>query len=104
MDAKSYGKPTAARSKRRKGFATQTQNPETKAKMAFFDRAMTGDPFCTDDEVEWLIDDIGRVKDDASLKKSLRSEVVLWLRAAPVLRREGVDIDYASVPQLTWTQ
>ena len=36
----------------------------------------------------------------AQLNKSRQS----WLRAAAVLRRKGVDVDYANIPHLAWLE
>lgn len=100
LNAAAYGEMPGPR---RKGFA-QASSPEYKAKSAFFERALTGDPFFTDDDIDQLSKDVGWVKDKANLKACMRTEVRLWLRAAAVLRLKGIHVDYASVPQLTWMQ
>jgi hypothetical protein len=38
------------------------------------------------------------------LRRHLNKERQVWLRAAAVLRRKGVDVDYANIPHLTWLE
>lgn len=41
---------------------------------------------------------------DGWLKRRLNKEHQVWLRAAVVLRRKSVDVDYAIIPHLTWLE
>jgi len=40
----------------------------------------------------------------ARLRKRLNYERRVWMRAAAVLRRKGVDVDYANIPHLAWLE
>lgn len=38
------------------------------------------------------------------LRKQINKERRVWLRAAAILRRKGVDVDYENIPHLAWLE
>jgi hypothetical protein len=83
----------------------------SKMQKAFFNKALTGDPFFTQQEIKDLVKEInlaevaeGKKKktDRAKADGAHRDVVETWLRAAALIRKYNIHVDYASIPHLTW--
>jgi len=67
----------------------------------FFDKASTDSgPFLNAAEVKVIAEEIGMSIKDVRYKLAVERD--LWLRAAAMLRRKGVVIDYARIDHLAW--
>jgi hypothetical protein len=80
-----------------------------RAKAAFFKKAVqTGYPFFNNVETESLIQEINsavgseRVGEKRYIDTIVKKQVVVWLRAAALMRKYGVDVDYANILHLKW--
>jgi hypothetical protein len=74
-------------------------------KKTFSDRVLsTGLPEFTSGPLNQLAEELqcDTRKGERTLRRYLNKEREVWMRAAAVLRRQGVDVDYANIPHLAW--
>lgn len=105
LDGRQYDYPKAnstLRKTSREGTPSKLTHVQTaRISKDFFDKASTGSqPFFNASEVKVIVDEIGLTTREVRHRLALMREQ--WLRAAAVLRRMGVVVDYASIDHLKW--
>jgi hypothetical protein len=82
---------------------TLQNTPKDRIKSAFYIKSKTtGNPYFTSIEVENMGRQAGWTGTKKELRKFISDELAVWMRATAFIRREGHEIDYASVPHLAW--
>jgi hypothetical protein len=66
----------------------------------FYAKATVGGPWFYPDDVKAL-EEKHNMKHE-NVQAGIKKERDKWLRSAAVLRLKGIDVDYASIPQLAW--
>jgi len=109
LDASQYdsklGQTTIVRKSRLERKANITDAQLAKLKERFLENVLsTGLPEMSYQVFDKLAEELQCETHGRWLRRHLNKERQVWLRAAAVLRRKGVDVDYANIPHLTWLE
>lgn len=77
----------------------------SKLKEKFFENVLlTGSPTMSSKAFDELAEELQCGNKNSWLRKQLNKERTEWMRAAAVLRRKNISVDYANIPHLAWLE
>lgn len=104
-DPKAHQTATLRKTAQARKLPSFTNAQLTQLKERFLDNVLsTGSPEMSSKVFKELAKELQCETRNSFLRVRLNKERRVWLRAAAVLRRKGVDIDYANIPHLAWLE
>lgn len=85
--------------------STFTDAQDSRLRQKFLENVLlTGSPEISSKVHDNLIEELQFDNIHSQLRRRLGKERQTWMRAAAVLRKKSVDVDYANIPHLAWLE